>query len=152
MILHLGVADIPYAHELAPDVGKRDKVPGGTQTTGDVATWLEDKYRVMEVFFQEHGGDVAKSLEGSLAGALESLLMGAPASLDGFGEATSEIEAAFKTFLLSGEIERLGIPGVPTQAAIERRSARFKRGKAKRQRPSFIDTGLYEANFIDWID
>lgn len=152
MILHLGVADIPYAHELAPDVGKRDKVPGGTQTTGDVATWLEDKYHVMEVFFQEHGDDVAKSLEGSLAGALEALLLGgAPASLDAFGPATMEIHDLFQHFLDSQEIEHLGIPGVPTKAALMGVNRRRKSKRGPR-RPSFIDTGIFEANFFNWID
>lgn len=151
MILHLGVTDIPYAGPPAADAGKRQKVPGGTQTTGDVASFLEDKYHVMEVFFQGHDGDVAKALEESLAGSLESVLMGAPPSLDAFGKATGEVEALFRQFIDSQEIERLGIPGVPTQAALQGISHRRKSKRGPR-RPSFVDTGLFTANFIDWID
>ena len=148
MILHLGVTEFPYANE--HQAGKRDKVANGTQTTGDVATWLEERYHVMEIFFHEHDADVAAALEEGLAGSLESLLMGAPATLDAFGEAKGKIETLFKTFLLSGEIEHLGIPGVPTKAALDRRSGRSASGKANKT--SFIDTGLYETSFIDWVD
>jgi hypothetical protein len=151
--LHLGVVDVPYAN--APRKAG-SKAKSGTQTTGDVATWLEDKYGVMQTFFELHGDDIAQSLAKSYQGALETVLMGGPTTSDPFGTAQSEIEHQFRNFLLNREMD--GRPGVPTLAAIERasgkrRSNRFKRKRATNAAPvSFIDTSLYENSFTDWLD
>src|ERR1019366_9125915 len=119
-VLHLGVIDLPYT------VSKR------SVTTGDVAEWLEKKYHVMEVFYRQHEGDVARDVEKSVAGALESLLLGAPPSIDPFGAGTSKIEDGFKQFLSSREMEGLGYPGVPTGAALAGVSHRFKTKRGAR--------------------
>ena len=145
--LHLGVIDQPY------DEGA---------TTGMVAEILEDKYHVMEVFFELRIDDVAAALERSIQGALDALAMDAPVeNIDPFGSATADIETAFRHFLDSKEIEGIGIPGVPTQAALDGVSHRFKnprykitkKGKKVKRapRPSFIDTGLYEASMKAWF-
>jgi hypothetical protein len=151
--LHLGVADVPYVD--APQPVKRGRKPpkasGATQTTGDVAERLEDKYHIMQVFYEQHKGDVGLALEGALAGALENLLMGAPASTAPFGEGASKIETAFKRFLSDKEMDRLGYPGVPTKASLLGISHRFK-GKRGPPRPSFIDTAMYENSFKAWVD
>jgi len=142
--LHLGVMDQPYDNSLGA-------------TTGSVAEILEEKYHVMEVFFESRIDDVTDALEKSIQGALDALDMGAPVeNIDPFGSATADIEAAFRHFLDSQEIERLGIPGVPTQAALDGVSHRFKKPKGKKgakraPRPSFIDTGLYEASMKAWF-
>lgn len=138
MILNLGVIDLPYAG---------DK----TVTTVEVAKILEDKYGVMSIFADIHGDDIAKALEESIAGALDNVLMG-QADPDPFAQAETEIEALFKfDFLESGEIEGIA-PNTPTQAAINRASLRFKKGAAKNDRPSFIDTSTYENSFKAWIE
>ncbi len=155
MILHLGVVDVPY---VAKPSSWQTKPTSGTVTTGDVAGWLENRYHVMEIFYEEKQADIAGDLELSVSGAIESFIMGAPAQLDPFGGATSKIEDRFKQFLSQGEIERLSYPGIPTQASLDRRagkgrSSRFKRkGKTSKTGPSFIDTGLYQASFKSWID
>lgn len=140
-VLHLGVIDVPYT-------GRTRSV-----TTGDVAGWLEDRYHVMEVFYHQHDAFVARSLEKSLAGTMESLLMGAPATIDPFGAGTSAIEDRFKRFLSQREMERLGVPGVPTGAALRGVSHRTKSGytRGRKRRPSFIDTGQYQADFKAWV-
>src|SRR5882762_1957478 len=112
MKLHFGVVDIPYAHN-----------PKGT-STGDVAGYLENKYHVMENFFQYKQQSIAGSLEQAAQHALENLVIGGPVSSQPFAEGTSQIETQFKQFITSGEIERIGYPGVPTQAALDRRSSR----------------------------
>jgi hypothetical protein len=155
--LVLGVTDIPYVQKPSP---RQRKIRGGTVTTGDVAGFLEDRYHVMEVFARENETKIAGYLEDGLRGSLESLLMGAPPSLDPFGSGTAKIEERFKNFLSLGEMDALGYPGVPTQAAInrasgKRRSARFKRrrGPATNVAPvSFVDTGLFSSSFKAWID
>jgi hypothetical protein len=81
--------------------------------------------------------------------------MGAPAGIDPYGGATSEIEDRFKQFLSTGVMETLGFPGVPTQAALDRRAGKKRSGRFKKKRPStgvsFIDTGLYQSSFRAWM-
>lgn len=151
-ILHLGVIDQPYNQRPAPTNRKRPKVAAGTQTTGDVAGWLEDKYHVMETFYELHKDDVfAKALEDGIEGALQSMIMGGPATLDLYGAATSAIEIAFKKFIDLKEMDALGYPGVPTHASIVGIRSRFK-SRRDPGRPSFQDTGLYETSFRAWVD
>ncbi len=158
MILHLGVVDLPYAYEQA--VSKRKKrAVSLSVTTGDVAGYLETKYHPMEVFFELHGDEIASDLEEGLAGTLESLLMGAPPDLSAFGTAESKIDLRFREFLTNGEMEKLGYPGVPTEASgsgkriggINHR-LRNPYARSNPARPSFIDTGLYENSFKSWVD
>jgi hypothetical protein len=148
-VLHLGVTDLPYVQ--SPSRRQR-KTNASTVTTGDVAGWLENRYHVMEVFSQEHMPDIAGDLENSLQGSLESLLLGAPPSLDPFGGATSKIEDRFRQFLSLGEMEKLGYPGVPTKASLKGVNNRMKNNQGTPGRPSFRDTGLYEASFQAWVD
>lgn len=138
-VLHLGVVDVPYSTG---------------QTTGDVASILEAKYGVMDHFARAHESDIAADLESSLEGELENLLLGAPRSSDPFASATSKIEHRFRKFLSKKEMDRLGVPGVPTAASLAGYSKRFKQKQKKSRgpRPSFIDTGLYQANFKAWAD
>src|ERR1700688_4513445 len=133
-VLHLGVIDIAYVQQNPPapkgpkgKPTKRVRKRAGPHklhegkylnvTTGDVAEILEAKYGVMQAYFDHHENDIAKSVENSLLGAVESLVMGAPPQMDPWGSATSAIEDGFKQFLSTKEIETLGIPGVPTMAA-----------------------------------
>jgi hypothetical protein len=151
-ILHLGVIDNPYNEVPPPGKRRRKKVVGGTQTTGDVAGWLENRYHVMEIFYEQHAEDVvAPALENSLAGALESVLMGAPASLDPFGGAMSVIEDRFRAFLTAKEMDALGYPGIPTKASLLGISRRFKNRRSP-GRPSFIDTSLYSSSMKAWVE
>lgn len=134
MILTLGVLDIPYK-------------TGGV-STGDVAEILESKYHVMEVFAGTHIDDIANDLADSVAGALETLMAGGPVQADPTIAAMGTIEKRFQDFLTHEEMA--GWPGVPTQAALEGRSSRFK-GKRGPRRPSLIDTGTYLASFKAWV-
>lgn len=141
LTLHLGVNEVPYA----------DKA--GT-TTGDVAEILEAKYHPMELFFEIHQRDVVAALEDGLVGAFENMLMGAPVSQNPFGEGEAKIEQDFKTFLDMGEMEALGYPGVPTEAALKGVNHRLKHpyAKANSRRPSLVDTGAYQQNFRAWVE
>lgn len=138
MILHIGVVDQPY------------NGPEG-RTTGDVAEILEKKYGIMGVFAEVHGNDIADALADSMAGALDNLLMGAPIGADPFAEGCSNIDTTFRQFLSSHEIAGQGIEGVPTQAALDGVNHRLKIRKGA-ARPSFIDTGLYQASEKSWIE
>ena len=150
-VLHLGVDDIPYSE--APPPVKRGRKPAApaNETTGDVAELLEDKYHIIQIFYEQHQKDIAQALEESLAGTLENLLLGAPTNLSPLGEATDKIQTTFKRFLSEQEMDRLGYPDIPTKASLMGISHRFK-GKKGSPRPSFIDTGLYENSFRAWVD
>lgn len=162
MKLHLGVIDQPYT---SWDGGKKAanpkrrgkkapppvKAKGSRQvSTAQVARWLEDRYHVMEVFYEADGG-VADLLTESVRDAIEDVLMGAPPSADPFLAGTSEIQKRFKDFISSRAMETMGIPGVPTKAALMGVNSRKKLRRGPR-RPSFRDTGLYQASFMAWVE
>ena len=146
--LHLGVLDVPYTNEPS---GKRPSKTSNS-TTGDVAEILEAKYHVFEIFWQLHGQALADTMVESMAGGLESILMGAPVTIDPNGTAMAAIMQRFRDFLTNKEMDALGYPGVPTKAALTGVSHRFKDKKGAAGRPSFVDTGLYEASFKAWIE
>lgn len=170
--LNLGVIDIPYAPDgkrPEPKITKKGKVRPGTArrlqrledghdaywdgetTTAVVAQLLQDKYGLFQVFYDQLEDHIAGAVVHSLEGALEDLYSGAPMH-DPYAEVGQEIDAAFRVFLMTAQIESLGIPGVPTKAAIERRSSRFKSKKGPSERPSFVDTGTLEASLKSWIE
>lgn len=157
-ILHLGVVELPYAW--TGDRGKSGSGAKKVSTTGDVAEILEDKYHVMQIFFEQHTADIAKALEEAIAGQLETLLMAGPreqARMMFRGNATkaamAEIQILFEKFITNQEMDQLGYPGVPTAAALRGVNHRMKHPYAKREpRPSFRDTGLYLSAFKAWMD
>ena len=112
--LHLGVMDIPYEDE--------------NTTTGDVAEFLEGKYKIMQTFFDRHGQDIAALMADDLAGGLENMLAGAPTPRDPFAESMSRVHDLFVAFLDNEEMN--GIDGVPTRRALLGISKRFKIGRA----------------------
>lgn len=168
LTLHLGVVEFPYStnaakapRRVAVRTVKGGKphaysaAPAGAQSTGDVAEILEAKYHIMEIFVEEIGADqIAKAVEHSIAGALETMVSTGRNSPDWIltAEAEGEIEDAFRYFLSQQEMDGIQ-PGVPTKAALAGVSHRFAHPYAKRPaRPSFIDTGLYEYSFSVWTD
>ena len=138
--LVFGVNDVPY-------------VGPGSVTTGDVAEILEARYGIMQFFFDEHNADVVAALDDVMRDRLDNLLMGAPVPDTLFQEGDlSEVEDAFRRFLDAKEMDGR-VPGVPTQAALRGVSHRFSKPYAKRpERPSFIDTGQYQANFVARVE
>ena len=151
--LVLGVIEVAY------DTGGEAKKPRKAKharsseptTTVLVATVLEAKYGVMATFADAHQNDITGDLISSIEGALEDLYAGAPMR-DPFAEGCKKIDGRFRQFLMTAEIESMGIPGVPTKAAVERRSLRFKKKKSDHDRPSMVDTGLYSASAISWVE
>lgn len=134
MKLHLGVIDIPYEDE--------------NTTTGDVAERLEKKYRIMQTFFDRYGEDIARMMSNDLAAGLENLMAGAPLPSDPFAESMSQIHHLFAAFLYNKEMD--GLTGIPTQRSLKGISKRFKNKKGA-PRPSFIDTGMFEASMRAWV-
>ncbi len=156
--LIFGVSDIPYSEPAEAPVKQpkrrakpiKPKVQTVT-TTGQVAEILEAKYGVMRAFFDRHEADIAKDLEDGVGHALEAVLRGAPPSMDVFGPATQLIGEKFKDFLTNKEMDGM-VAGVPTQASLLGISHRFKGKRGAPGRPSFVDTGTFEANFRTWVE
>lgn len=167
LFLHLGVIDVAYVENEPPAkrkarLAKNAKRPlakpkhanAEHKTTGDVATILEAKYGVMEAFFENKEVEIVGLLENGLRDAFENVLVGGPVELDPFAEGCSTIEEKFREFLSSREAEHVGIEGTPTAAALAGVNHRKKHpyAKANARRPSFIDTGLYQASMKSWVD
>ena len=154
MKLNFGVVDQLYAQpaparKKGKDTGKTAKATA--TSTGDVAGWLESEYHIMEIFFEVHKVEITQLLEKALKGAMKNVLAGGPARPIPYSSATPAIEKMFKQFLSNQEMDGLGYPGVPTLASLEGVSHRFAK-KHGPERPSFIDTGLYQASFRAWFD
>ena len=138
LVLNLGVLDQPYAS-------------GNAVTTGDVAKILEAEYGIMRAFVRVHGKVITDAIGSSVENAITALVNGQ--RIDPWGAGTQKIMQAFRVFIYSGEAERVGIPGTPTQAALKgvnhRRAHPYR--KSNPRRPSFRDTGLYVASFRSWV-
>lgn len=164
LTLNLGVIDIPYQSHQAPKKvaqakkGKANKPvkaksDAATKTTGDIAEILEEKYGVLDTFAFARLPDIAKAIEESIAGELETMMMGGRPSGNPFQGAESAITTMMKNFISSQEIEHMGIEGVPTQAAKDGVNHRLKHpyAKANQRRPSFMDTTLYWQSLRAWF-
>jgi hypothetical protein len=162
--LHLGVLDVPYGtggvERQVNFATRKSGVVKFTATpedrsTGEVAEYLEKKYRVMGNFFDAHKADIVGVLEETIGDSLESLLMGAPAQSNSMAAASSQIETLFHRFISNAEMETGEfVGGVPTLAALRGVNHRLADPYAEGnpRRPSFKDTGLYDASFKAWID
>ncbi|KWN80866.1 hypothetical protein WM24_23825 [Burkholderia ubonensis] len=115
---------------------------------------MEDKYHILQTFADAKMSKIAKSLENAMAGELENLMMGGKSGANPFRSGESAITSMMKDFVASQEVERMGIPGVPTQAAKDGVNHRLSHPyrKANPRRPSFIDTGLMVSSYIAWIE
>jgi hypothetical protein len=165
--LNFGVIDIPYSlasYGAATKMRRLGRAKRGkatapktndaaAKTTGDVAAILEDKYSIFETFYEDVGGAaIAAIFEKSLAGTMENIAAGQTGNISLSAEAESEIETTFRVWL--GDEKMNGrTAGVPTQAALAGVNHRMLHPYAKRgPRPSFIDTGLFQANAKVWLD
>jgi hypothetical protein len=140
MILNIGVEDVP---EVESDI-----------TTGDLAEILESQYGLFSNFVAFGLLDIADILADSMEKEINNIILGKPPGEMVLGSAMAEIEDRFKKdYLSEGGVEKIGIPGIPTEAAIKGTSRRFKGRKNKAgRRASFIDTGTLSASMKAWIE
>lgn len=135
MKLNLGVVDIPYTDH--PESG----------TTGDVAEILEEKYKVMEIFFDLYGKEIAQDLENDIAGAIENAFAGGQVK-NLFGESMSKCERRFRAYIDKQE-HRIKLKKMDAPKAGARKKQQYK--KVKHTTP-FIDSGLYRRSFKAWTE
>jgi hypothetical protein len=157
LTIHLGVTEMPYsaaytpqAKKLKPGHRKQQAAYAKGKTTGDIAEILESKYGIMHYFAAKYMPEIIKAVETAYAGAVKNMMAGGTVTVPS-AQAMSTIERQFKNFLAMKEMD--GQTGVPTAASLRGVSHRFKKPYARRaSRPSFIDTGLYQASFRAWMD
>lgn len=142
VVLHIGVLDQPY---------RTATRAAQATTTGDVAKILEEKYGLFSVFYKAREQGIANSMAVSMVGALEGLFMGR--YVDPWGPVTQYIQREFRTFISTKEAERVGMPGVPTKAALRGVNHRLAHPyrRSNPRRPSFRDTGLLMASARAWV-
>lgn len=158
MKLVLGVIDIPYSEDAPP---KKVSIKHGSpvnpapaqvrQTTGEVADYLEEHYGVLTHFAEKYHDFIQQELVTSVEHSLLNMLMGAPLGSSPFLEAGENIAQKFREFLDREEIAGMGVPGVPTRAALRGVNPRLKGGIGPR-RPSFIATGTYQRCVKVWTE
>ncbi len=139
MKLHLGVNEMAYS----------DPEEHQATTTGQVAEILEDKYQIMEVFFDNHREEIEDLVVDRFMGELESVIHGKPkAPLSGM--TFPKIDREFRSFLDRDEWQQL--TGKRIMSAVLGISHRKKLKKVQGSRPAFIDTGLYQKSFTAWLE
>lgn len=138
--IHLGCLDLPH--------------PGGEKsglTTGDLAEILESKYGLYSNFLEANEEQIADACAESVGDAIDNMLAGLTPAENPLAAAEQEIVGGFITYLDTEEIARLGVNGVPTQAALKGVNHRLKIKRGAR-RNSFIDTGALRISTATWVD
>lgn len=138
-VLHIGVIDLPH-----PGGGKSEL------STGDLAEILEGKYGLYSVFVDANLEKIEAQCADSLQDAMDNMLAGGPAPENPFAAAEQDIREDFVRFLDTSEMEKIGVRGTPTEAALKGVNHRLKLNKGPR-RPSFIDTGTLRASTAVWV-
>lgn len=166
MQVQLGVNDIAYSAAATRPVGSRSqgaKAAAKTVTTFQVAEMLEANYGVMRVFAELHGREIADAIAKAELRKAELRAAGHPTHKR--KQPLAEVEDAFRNYLDSREYERTS--GLAINAAVAGVSHRFlhpfsmyvnpklsgkkqalhQKAMLRKERPAFVDTGLYEASF-----
>ena len=145
MKLKLGVVEVPE--------------PGGITSYG-LGKILEEKYTLFSSYVEMHHKDIENELCEALVGAFETYQATGHIAKQPFDAAGQELSLGLKQFIYKEELAGK-VAGVPTQAALEGvttrkvgrgKKSKFKRTKTGVRRPSFIDSGIFEASTKVWID
>ena len=135
MKLVLGVVDLPYTDHTQ------------SETTGEVAEILEEKYHVMETFFDMHKKDIADAIGQSVAGALVNARAGQTMKRDIFLSAMDKTEKMFKRYIDS-EQHGIKLKKHDAPKAGARKKRQYKKVSAV---VAFVDSGLMRKSFKSWI-
>lgn len=142
--IHFGVLVVPY---------KDEKGKPELTTTGEVATKLEYRYNVMQVFFDKYQNEISEIVMFEMLAVFENVALGMPIE-NAYMINLSKVDTLFNQYLDKDEWQT--ITGRTIKAAQAGHSKRFKdrfNEKGLRgPRPAFIDSGLYEDSFKAWIE
>ena len=128
--------------------------PTGTSVE-KVAQILEHRYNVVQTFKTAESAFIKQTVQEAYIKKMRAAVKGKSDRFDMAQYIEARLDQRFRRFLSSGAIESMGIPGVPTEASIERVGGMLTWAEARRKKkkinplasPSFIDTGLYLASF-----
>jgi hypothetical protein len=135
--LHFGVTDVPYPYG------------GQPRSTHEVATFLEQRYGVIEFFVTQKEKEIRALMKRQSERHAKSVVAGQEPSLQPM---LAEIKAMFRSFILEKRLDGR-VAGVPTKASLDGVNHRLKHPYAKRgARPSFFDIGLYVGSFRAWVE
>jgi hypothetical protein len=165
--LHLGFQEYPYADrygtqspltasvkkKAAKVISRSQASYGHGKTTSEVAKELEDKYKIVETFYNMEEDNIVELLTEAYGDKIEEVMAGQEVPKERISsKETDKIEAKFRRALSSQRFDGV-INGVPTLAAQRGVSHLRQHPYAKRgPRPSFIDTGMYQRSFTAWIE
>jgi hypothetical protein len=125
---------------------------GRGKTTNQVAQELENKYDVVETFFNMEADKlIVPIIETAYADALELRLSGLPTGAILKHEDAARIETRFRRNLSGRKYDGV-IRGVPTLTSLRGVSHLRKKPESGVPRPSFIDTGMYQRSFTVWME
>jgi hypothetical protein len=140
-----------------------------------VAERLEERYHIMQTFYESRKEKIAQFLADDMAYAIQDLMNGKPIAPNrsstftnqyhGISEkysisslsygADQRIEAEFRSFIFSNEMQKMSLQaaGAPISAAALKGVNKRKKhpyAQANKARPAFVDTGLYVASMRAW--
>ena len=122
----------------------------GNVTTFQLAEILEGKYALFSQFVELNFDLIQDALAEDVQNQIHALMNG-QAKQTPYMQASQKVETAFRAWLDAEGIVQSGVPGVPTQAALDGRNSRLKGRKGPR-RPSFEDTKILRRSLRVWID
>jgi hypothetical protein len=165
----LGFESFPYAARYTANSplpsllkARKPKAPtrshtsyGAGKSTGQVSKELEERYKIVEEFWNLEEGNFVELLEETFAEDLEEVMQKKLTKRTrGISvKETDQIEQKFRQNLSSRRYDGL-ISGVPTLAA-QRGVSHMRPQPYSRKnppRPSFIDTGMYQRSFRAWVE
>ena len=137
-------------------------------TAADVAEILEDKYGVVEHFYELHKNEIEELITEAFASELNNSLQNnvswntTNASWKGtnieimtatksnpYAIAIDKIKEMFHRAIDQKEFDSLGIPGVPTKDSLKGKTPSTNKGPV---RPSFLFSGIFKESFRVWIE
>ncbi len=137
--LEVGVIDGPHG------VGKE------AITVHELAEILEAKYALFSQFVELEFDAIDQALGDSLEKQIHAMMVGQPLPDNPFADVGDKLTADFVRFIETEGIVKSGVPGVPTEAALEGRNSRLKGRKGPR-RTSFIDTSVLVRSLRVWVE
>jgi hypothetical protein len=147
----------PAASAKSEEQRNRKRSFSRTMTAQKVAEILENKYDIVETFSAIYDEEISNIMKDGVSQVANNLLSGGKgtttASMKNLMKPyTNEVQNLFRQFLDHEEMNGL-IEGVPTAAAMGGKlRGRGKVSRGGKQRPSFVNTGIYRASFRAWAD
>jgi hypothetical protein len=117
--------------------------------TYDLGKHLEEKYGLFSKFYEMDKEKIAKYIEEGIEGALSTYQLTGQMPADPLPSVGTQIVKDFQDMIDQKKFDNV-LPNVPTKASKIGIRRRFK-NRLDPNRPSFQDTGIFEASLEAWI-